>query len=246
MQAAIIPARGGSKRILLKNIRSFRGKPIIGYSIEAAKQSGCFDRIIVSTDHEEIATIARDFGAEVPFIRPAELCDDFTGTGPIIGHAIKWLQDKGEYYDYICCIYATAPFLAASDLQKGMEALHKDTEKSYAFSVARFSYPVQRGFTIDKENIIKPLQPECLPCRSQDLDEAYHDAGQFYWGTSNAFLMSQSVFSSQAIPVILPSYRVQDIDTVEDWIRAEFLHQAIEMNERADGSRQESGGPGRV
>lgn len=237
MNVAIIPARGGSKRIPMKNIRLFRGKPLISYSIEAARQSGCFDRIIVSTDNAEIASVAKSFSADVPFMRPASLADDYSSTTQVVQHAINWLQDIGEQYEYVCCIYATAPFLLPSDLKSGLNHLQLERDKQMAFSVTRFPYPVQRGFTLTKDKIIIPLQPECIPCRSQDLDQVYHDAGQFYWGTPKAFQETLSVFSAHAIPVILPSYRVQDIDTPEDWTRAELLHQAFELAEKRDASR---------
>lgn len=234
MKIAIIPARGGSKRIPHKNIRTFRGKPLIGYSIETALQSKCFDRVIVSTDSKEIARIAESFDAEVPFMRPAALADDHTGTGDVMRHALNWMRENGQHFEFVCCIYATAPFLQPEDLRSGLQLLEKNQEKQFAFSVSRFPYPVQRGFSISSDNIIIPLQPECLPYRSQDLEEAYHDAGQFYWGRSQAFLDNLSIFSTHSIPVVLPSYRVQDIDTLDDWVRAEYLHQAIEMAEKTD------------
>ena len=232
MNVAIIPARAGSKRIPLKNIRLFNGQPLITYSIAAALASRCFDRVVVSTENDTIATIARDAGAEVPFIRPAELCDDYVGTGPIIRHAVNWLCNNGPDPDLICCIYATAPMLDPADLRIGLARLQAAPDKQYAFSVTSFPFPIQRAIRLAADGGVEPFQPECMPMRSQDLEEAYHDAGQFYWGRTQAWLDRLSVFHAHSIPIILPRYRVQDIDTEEDWIRAEFLHRALQMEQR--------------
>ena len=231
MNIAIIPARGGSKRIPKKNIKPFCGKPMIAWSIAAARESRCFDRVIVSTDDEEIAVVAQTAGAEIPFIRPAELADDHTGTGAVIRHALQWVADQGERIDLACCIYATAPFVTATDLQQGMVRLQAAPEKKYAFSVTSFPFPIQRAIRLTDDGGVEPFQPECMPMRSQDLEEAYHDAGQFYWGRPEAFLNGPSVFSPLSIPIILPRHRVQDIDTEEDWIRAELLFRALQMEQ---------------
>ncbi|MDT8440441.1 MAG: pseudaminic acid cytidylyltransferase [Desulfuromonadales bacterium] len=223
---AIIPARGGSKRIPGKNIKPFAGKPIIAYSIAAALECGLFDRVIVSTDDEEIAAVSRSLGAEVPFLRPAELADDYAGTGAVVKHCLAWLQDhKARRADYACCIYATAPFLRPEDLREGLRLL-TETGKSYAFSVTSFPFPVQRAIRINQAGCVEALYPEMIFKRSQDLEEAYHDAGQFYWGRAEAFLADIVTFSPESVPVVLPRYRVQDIDTPEDWQRAELMFAA--------------------
>ena len=226
MRLAVIPARGGSKRIPRKNIKPFCGKPIIAWSIEAARQSGCFDRIVVSTDDAEIADVARSCGAEVPFVRPAELSDDLTGTGPVIAHAIEWQCRNARAPVDVCCIYATAPFIQASDLQCGLETL-LGSAAEYAFSVTSYAFPIQRAIRITSDNRIEMFNSEHLNTRSQDLEEAWHDAGQFYWGTSRAWLAGVPIFSHAAAPVVLPRHRVQDIDTPEDWLRAELLFDVL-------------------
>ena len=227
MKVAIIPARGGSKRIPRKNIKEFCGKPMIAWSIQAAIESGCFDRVIVSTDDQEIADIAKQWGAEVPFIRPAELSDDHTGTIPVIAHAVNWLRDTGYLPTAVCCIYATAPFMQPQDLQRGEQALQQSPSIDYAFSVTSYAFPIQRALRLTNEGRVAMLQPENFMARSQDLEEAWHDAGQFYWGRAEAWLGGQALFSEQAVPVKLPRYRVQDIDTPEDWERAEWLFKAM-------------------
>lgn len=226
MRLAVIPARGGSKRIPRKNIKDFSGKPIIAWSIEAALQSKCFDHVIVSTDDEEIAEVARAWGASVPFLRPAELSNDYTGTTPVIKHAIEWFIEQGNKPDLTCCIYATAPFVTSKDLVEGLELI-QNTDSSYVFSVTSYPFPIQRAIKIIENNCIEMFQPEHFNTRSQDLDEAYHDAGQFYWGRSSAWLEEKQIFSSSSMPVVLPRKQVQDIDTYEDWDRAELLFKLI-------------------
>lgn len=222
MKLAIIPARGGSKRIPRKNIRPFHGRPIIGWSIDAAKTCGLFDRIIVSTDDGEIADVARSEGAEVPFVRPADLSDDHTGTVAVINHAIRWHIEAGYAVEDVCCIYATAPFVTATSLAEGYRRL-TERDRGFAFSVTRYGFPIQRALRIGGDGTLSMFQPEHLGTRSQDLVEAYHDAGQFYWGKADAFLNNLPLFSEHAVPVILPSHLVQDIDTLEDWRRAELM-----------------------
>lgn len=231
MNLAVIPARGGSKRIPRKNIRDFCGKPIIAYSIEAALGSGLFDRVIVSTDDEEIAAVARAFGAETPFIRPASLADDHTGTNAVVKHAIIWHQERNQSVDYACCIYATAPFIQVSYLKEGFEKLVA-FGKSYVFSVTRFPFPIQRAIRLNLLDEVEALFPEHIFSRSQDLEDAYHDAGQFYWGRAQAYLEGVVVFSTASLPVILPQYLVQDIDTLEDWCRAELMYQTLQLDRR--------------
>ena len=228
MRLAVIPARGGSKRIPRKNIKIFGGKPMIAWSIEAAIQCGCFDRIIVSTDDTEIAEVARAHGAEVPFVRPPELSGDHTGTIPVIAHAIQWQNDSGPSATQVCCIYATAPFIQYEDLKRGLEFLN-NSGADYAFSVTSFAFPIQRAIRITAEQRVEMFQPDQFNTRSQDLEEAWHDAGQFYWGRSEAWLAQSPLFTPQATPVCLPRYRVQDIDTVEDWDRAEWLFKSMKL-----------------
>jgi pseudaminic acid cytidylyltransferase len=231
MRLAVIPARGGSKRIPRKNIREFCGRPIIAWSIEAARLSGCFDRVIVSTDDDEIAEVARAAGAEVPFRRPAELSDDYTATVPVINHAIQWCRQAGFAVEQVCCIYATAPFLTPEILQRGLEQLEV-TGSDYAFAVTSYPFPIQRALKITAQGRIDMFQPEHAATRSQDLEEAFHDAGQFYWGRAEAFLAQRPIFSDAAVPVMLPRHRVQDIDTPEDWVRAEAMFQVLAGLER--------------
>lgn len=228
MKLAVIPARGGSKRIPRKNIKPFCGKPMIAWSIEAARQSACFDKIIVSTDDDEIATLASQYGADVPFIRPPELSDDHTGTIPVIAHAIEWMQQHHGSVDLACCLYATAPFVMAEDLRRGMDRLLQ-TGADYAFAVTSFPFPIQRAIRITQQQRVEMFAPQYFNTRSQDLEEAFHDAGQFYWGKASAWLAGTPLFSPQATPVPLPRHRVQDIDTVEDWQRAEWLFKAMQV-----------------
>lgn len=227
MRVAVIPARGGSKRIPRKNIKSFCGKPMIARSIEAALESGCFDRIIVSTDDAEISEISRKHGVEVPFIRPPELSDDHTGTVPVIRHAIEWLTADGACPQQVCCIYATAPFISGEDLCRGLQVLG-ESHCDYAFSVASYAFPIQRAIRITRERRVEMFHPERFNTRSQDLEEAYHDAGQFYWGRTSAWLEGKPMFGSHSAPVLLPRHRVQDIDTPEDWVRAEWLFKVMQ------------------
>ncbi|EKF17397.1 pseudaminic acid cytidylyltransferase [Nitratireductor pacificus] len=227
MRLAVIPARGGSKRIPRKNIRPFCGRPMIAWSIDAARGSGCFDKIIVSTDDEEIAAVARQCGAETPFMRPAELSDDHAGTVPVIAHAVEWHRQNGVAPDRVCCLYATAPFVQAEDLRTGLKMLEAE-DCAYVFPVTSYPFPIQRAVRLTGEGRVEMFSPEHFYTRSQDLEEAYHDAGQFYWGRAGAWLGGEPIFSPGSIPLILPSYRVQDIDTLEDWKRAEWLFQALQ------------------
>ncbi|MDU9020885.1 pseudaminic acid cytidylyltransferase [Pseudomonas corrugata] len=222
---AIIPARGGSERIPRKNLKLFDGVPMIVRSIRTALESGVFDEVVVSTDDENIAELARAHGAQVPFMRPAALADDFTGTAAVIAHALGELQ--GEALDFVCCIYATAPLLQARFLRQGLELLRGNPDKSFAFSVTGFGFPVQRALTLDEQGALTPLYPQFRDTRSQDLPEAFQDAGQFYWGRREAWLRGDTLFSPNSLPVILPRYLVQDIDTPEDWARAEYLYTAL-------------------
>jgi pseudaminic acid cytidylyltransferase len=229
MKIAVIPARGGSKRIVNKNIREFCGYPIIYYSILQAKLSGLFDHIIVSTDNNDIAVIAKKFGAEVPFKRPKSLSGDFVGPGEVLNHTIRWLQKFNKQIDFVCCIYATAPFLLASDLQKGFEIL-VNSQKLFSVAVTRFEFPIQRSVKINKVGEIEAFWPDNIDKRSQDLEEAFHDAGQFYWGRPEAFLEKRTILSNNSLPLILPRVQVMDIDTEEDWRQAELMFPLMNSN----------------
>lgn len=223
---AIIPARGGSKRIPRKNIKDFFGKPLIAYSIEVALKSKLFDKVIVSTDDEEIAKIAKEYGAIVPFLRPKELSDDFTGTGAVVNHALEYLKSAGETYDFVCTIYATAPFLDEKYLLEGFEKLKNSNAKN-AFSCTSMPFPIQRTFKITQNERCEMFWPENFTKRSQDLEEAYQDSGQFYWTNLN-IKSNEIIFGKDSIPIILPRFLVQDIDTLEDWKRAEIMYEVIQ------------------
>ena len=222
MNLCVIPARGGSKRIPRKNIKLFHGKPIIAYSIEAALKSNCFDNVIVSTDDDEIAEIAQQYGAEIPFMRPKELADDYAGTIPVINHAINWFIEQNETPEYVCCIYATAPLIQVDSIQKSYDLMQKE-QAEYCFTATSFPFPIQRAIKIQANKRLAMFYPEHFNTRSQDLEEAYHDAGQFYWGKSEAFLQEKPLFSEVAVPYLLPRNLVQDVDTFEDWEQAEAL-----------------------
>jgi pseudaminic acid cytidylyltransferase len=228
---AIIPARSGSKRIPKKNVKDFFGKPLIAYSIETALASNLFEKVVVTTDDEQIAKIAQKFGAEVPFIRPKELSDDFTGTVDVVNHAIEYLESKGESYEYICTIYATAPLLQEKYLIQGYESL-KNSDAVNAFSATTMPFPIQRTFKLDANGRCEMFTPEHYMTRSQDLEEAYQDAGQFYFTNRTRQIESKNkvVFSDISIPIILPRHLVQDIDTLEDWTRAEYMYQVLNQD----------------
>lgn len=226
MNIAVIPARGGSKRIPRKNIRDFCGRPLIAWSIAAALDSGCFDRILVSTDDEEIMAVAVAHGAETPFRRPAALSDDFTPTVPVIAHAVAHARQDGPV-ERACCIYATAPLLEPDDLVRG-RAILDDGDRDYAFSVTSFPFPIQRALRLNDNGHVAMIDATQRDVRSQDLMEAYHDAGQFYWGTAAAWLAQRPIMAARSAAVVLPRKRVQDIDTIEDWERAELLFRMLD------------------
>lgn len=227
MRVAVIPARGGSKRIPHKNIRDFCGKPMLAWSILAAQESGCIDRVIVSTDDPAIADVARQHGADVPFMRPANLADDYTGTTPVVQDAVRRLIADGEQINETCCLYATAPFVTAEYLRQGLELLHA-SKAEYAFSVTTYAFPIERALRLTPAKRVAMRHPEHEETRSQDLEETYHDAGQFYWGTKAAWLEAKAIYAEHSVPVILPRYRVQDIDTLEDWERAVYMFEALQ------------------
>ena len=228
---AIIPARGGSKRIPHKNIKPFVGKPIIAYSINAAQKTNLFKRIIISTDSEKIAEVSRAYGAEIPFWRPPELSDDYTGLSEVIIHALQWLLDHGEVVEYICCIYPTAPLLKSEYLCRGYELI-KDNNAKSAIAVTSFSSPIFRAYKINDAGRIEMVWPENFNTRSQDWPDAIHDAGQFFWANARKYLKEKTFLTSDTIPVTLPRYMVQDVDTLEDWKLAEFQYKLLELANR--------------
>ena len=227
MNLALIPARGGSKRIPRKNIRPFRGKPMIAWSIEAALAARCFDRILVSTDDEEIAAVALSHGGEVPFLRPSHLADDQATTQAVVRHGVQWCEQQGLVPKAVCCLYATAPFVQPADLVAAGKLLEQAPTGSFVFTTTSFPFPIQRAIQIDAAGRSAMFHPEHFNTRSQDLEEAFHDAGQFYWARPEAWATSLNLFNG-GLPLILPRWRVQDIDTEEDWTRAELLHQLLE------------------
>jgi N-acylneuraminate cytidylyltransferase len=226
MKLAVIPARGGSKRIPRKNVKEFAGKPMIAWSISAAQASGLFDHIVVSTDDQEVAEIARALGAEVPFMRPGALADDHTPTVPVIAHAITWVSQNWGSPDTACCIYATAPFIRVDDLKLGAKLL-LETGADYAFPVTSFPFPIQRAVHLTENGRMQMFSPEHALTRSQDLIEGFHDVGQFYWGRTEAWLSGRTIMGLGAAPVIIPRHRAQDIDTPEDWTRAEMMFRLL-------------------
>ena len=217
----VIPARGGSKRIPRKNVRPFGGRPMIAWSIDAARRSGCFARIVVSTDDEEIAAVARAHGAETPFMRPAALADDHAGTMAVMAHAVAALEAEGERPGRVCCLYATAPLVRPGDLARGRDAMAGDID--YALAVAAFPSPIERALRVSPEGRATMIDPARYATRSQDLEPAYHDAGQFYWGRAAAWREGRPFYGRAPAAIVLPAERVQDIDTPEDWRRAEAL-----------------------
>jgi pseudaminic acid cytidylyltransferase len=225
MNIAIIPARGGSKRIPRKNIKMFAGKPMIAHAITAAKMSGLFDRIVVSTDDNEITGIAKEWGAETPFLRPSELADDHTLTVPVIAHAIVACEALGWQVDLACCIYPGVPFIQTNDLRAALDLL-KHSQMDYCFPVTEFPSAIQRALKRSENGQLSPFFPEFELARTQDLEPAYHDAGQFYWGSKQAWMTNPRIHSSGA-GLTIPNWRVVDIDTPEDWLRAELFHRAI-------------------
>ena len=230
MNIAIIPARGGSKRIPRKNVRDFCGQPLIAYSIEAAKACSLFDHIIVSTDDEQIREVANAYGAETPFVRPPELADDHATTVPVIKQAVAWVQEHIGQVDNVCCIYATAPFIQADALRNAYELLIQKEVSGYVFSATTFPFPIQRAFKVKPTGLVEMFEPQNYMTRSQDLEEAYQDAGQFYWGSAATYLSEKIFFSTDSMAYVLPRHMVQDIDTPEDWKRAELMYEALKAN----------------
>ncbi|MEX0450468.1 pseudaminic acid cytidylyltransferase [Spiribacter sp. 218] len=226
MNLCVIPARGGSKRIPRKNIREFCGKPIIAWSIEAALASDCFDLVIVSTDDDEIAAVARQWGADVPFMRPMKLADDYAGTLSVIGHATEWVLCEYPALEAVCCLYPTAPLVEAVDIRRGRDVLEQG-DWEYCFTATEFSAPIFRGFTESGNGGIEMVFPEHFETRSQDLPVVLHDAGQFYWGRPQAWRKERPLFGSNSCPLRLPNWRVSDIDNENDWRRTELIAEVL-------------------
>ncbi|MAA74152.1 MAG: pseudaminic acid cytidylyltransferase [Salinisphaeraceae bacterium] len=231
MNLAVIPARGGSKRIPRKNIRNFCGKPIIVWVIELAKQSELFDRVIVSTDDVEIAEVAASAGADVPFIRPASLANDHAATVPVIAHAIQWMNDNATTPTEVCCLYPTAALIRQGDLHTAKRLLADSEDANYVVPVTRFPYPIQRALQINRHGRAELLHPVTFSARTQDLQTAYHDAGQFYWGRASAWAQESSVFGDKSVALELPRSRVVDIDDEEDWVIAEAMFRVLGLEE---------------
>ena len=225
MNIAIIPARSGSKRIYRKNIKVFCGKPMIAYAITAAKDSGLFDHIVVSTDDEEIARIANEWGAKTPFIRPVELASDYTETVPVIAHAVKACRALGWQFDKVCCIYPSVPFIQIDDLTGSLVRL-SESNADYCFPITEYSSAIQRALKRMSNGELQPFYAEFERTRTQDLEPAYYDAGQFYWGKADAWLSSSNIHSG-GLGYVIPNWRVVDIDTPEDWKRAELIYRSI-------------------
>jgi N-acylneuraminate cytidylyltransferase len=224
---AIITARGGSKRIPRKNIKPFLGKPIMAYSIESAINSGLFGEVVVSTEDDEIAAIAEEFGAKVPFKRSRKNADDFATTADVIMEVLESYEELGQSFDFAICIYPTAPFVSADLLIKGFELLTKGNYDT-VFPAMRFGFPIQRAIKLNVENRIEMLQPEHLRTRSQDLEQTYHDCGQFYWLNVEKFKQKQEIWTDNSGILILSEMEAHDIDNLEDWEIAEFKYQLLQ------------------
>lgn len=227
MKIAIIPARGGSKRIPRKNIKMFCGRPMIAWSVIAAQESGLFERIIVSTDDPEIAALAGQWGAETPFVRPAELADDLTPTVPVVAHAVQSCRDLGWAANYVCCIYPCAPFIQQNDLRAAFK-LAQERDTDFVYPVTEYAHPVQRAMRQLADGKMQFLNAEYEMTRTQDLEKTYHDAGQFYWGKATAWLEHKKMHTD-GIGMVIPNWRVVDIDNDDDWIRAEGIFKTFNL-----------------
>ena len=225
MKIAVIPARGGSKRIPRKNIREFAGKPMIAYAIEAAKKSAIFEHVVVSTDDQEIAAIARQWGAEIPFLRPEYLADDYAGTAPVIAHAIAACMAFGWHAELVCCIYPCVPFIMVDDIKAG-DDLFLSYRVGYSYPITEFAAPIQRALRRQPDGRMQMFYPEYEQTRTQDLEPAFHDAGQFYWGSAEAWATEEDILG-HSVGLPIPNWRVVDIDTLDDWLRAELHYAAL-------------------
>ena len=231
MNIAIIPARGGSKRIHKKNIKIFHGRPIISYSINAAKESKLFEKIICSTDDEEIAKIASKYGAECPFLRSSELSDDHSSTTDVINHSIDYFTKQKKEYKLICCIYPAAPFINSSKIIEGYNKI-KNEDWGYVFSASKSPVSIFRAFEKKSNNSIQMLNPDYFFKRTQDLSSTYFDAGQFYWGKKESWINKINIFDKYSTIVEIPYYESIDIDTIEDWKAAELFYEKKYQEEK--------------
>lgn len=238
VKLAIITARGGSKRIPRKNIRDFCGKPIIAYSIEVALKSGCFDEVMVSTDDEKIAEIALKYGAAVPFMRSAKTSDDFATTADVIFEVLRQYQQYEKYFKYACCIYPTAPLILPENLQSAFDQMVHHAMDT-VFPITRFSFPIQRALRLNNGSV-EFMQSTHALTRSQDLEPAYHDAGQFYWLNVKTFIQSKSLVSKKTGAIVLPEWQVQDIDNMDDWVLAALKYKLINKLDMQDEYRVSS------
>ena len=225
---AVIPARGGSKRIPRKNIKEFNGLPMLAWSITKALDSKLFSSVVVSTDDQEIADIAIKFGAEVPFFRPPELADDITPTVPVVSHAIATLIKRGLNPQYVCCIYPCAPLVLVTDLQEAFSMM-KSSNANFVYPVTEYAHPIQRAMRRLPSGKMELYNPEYELTRTQDLEVSYHDSGQFYWGKSNAWLDNKKMHTD-GLGMVIPNWRVVDIDNENDWVKAELIHSIIFNN----------------
>lgn len=226
MNIAIITARGGSKRIPRKNIKSFLGYPIIKYSIDAALKSQCFDEVMVSTDDKEIAKISKKLGAKVPFLRSAKTSGDHASTASVIEEVLLEYKKRGQTSEYACCIYPTAPFITSEKLKRGYQIIRR-LKADAAIPVVRYSYPIQRALKINDQGFLKMIHPGNMFKMSQEFISTYHDSGQFYWLRVSNFLKQRRIFAKKTVAIEIPESEVQDIDVKEDWKIAEIKYQIL-------------------
>jgi N-acylneuraminate cytidylyltransferase len=224
----IIPARGGSKRIPRKNIKPFKGKPIIAYSIIAAVESGLFDEVMVSTDDLEIAEIAKSYGASIPFLRSEENSNDFATTADVLKEVLHSYEKDGKEFDYVCCIYPTAPFVSSKRLIQGFETLNKGADS--VLPVLSFDYPIWRSFKVNEKECLEYNWSEFINARSQDLPTVYHDAGQWYWVNCNMLKVTGNMIFDTTKGVNLSPFEAHDIDTIDDWKLAELKYEYLQSN----------------
>ena len=225
---AVIPARKGSKRIKNKNIKIFNGKPMIYWPIQELKKTKIFDKILVSTDSLKIKSYAQSLRIDAPFVRPKDISDDFSPTIDVVNHAIRWLKNKGLSYDYICCVYPTAVLMKKKFIIDTFKLIKKNN-KNFVFPASKFEYPILRSFKRVSNGNIKMPFPKYFKYRSQDLEEYYHDAGQFYWGKADSWLKLKPIFSKSSTIIKIPRLWAHDIDTLEDWKRAEIMHKVLQQ-----------------
>ncbi len=230
MNLAIIPARGGSKRIKNKNIKLFMKKPIIYWSIKAVKESKLFDKIIVSTDSKKIKKICKKYKVDAPFTRPASISKDNVGTAKVVKHALLWFKKKHKlHFDTVCCVYPASPFITGKIIKKGYNLINK-RKKDFVFTVSTFPHPIERALKKNKDGSLGPIWRSNTKKRSQHFKDKYHDIGQIYWGTSEAFIKEKQIFSKNSLPIYVPRYLSHDIDTPEDWKKAELVFKSLNLS----------------